>query len=312
MCNEDNEHEISLMHEGTVLITFLHPAAPNNHNMVRQLCERNITAFSMDAIPRITKAQSMDALSSMSTVAGYKAVLIAANKLPKLVPMMATAAGSIPPAKFLVIGEGVAGLQAIATAKRLGGLVHSVDIRIAAREAGLSLGAIDEGWDLPKNLVEGEGGYAKSLSSEWLEKERQFLFALVKEMDVLILSALVPAERAPVLITIEMINSMKPGSVIVDISIDQGGNCELTHGGEEITTNNGIIINGFTNLPGRVPIHSSMLYSKNICNFFLNLCKDNSDKLDLADEINRQTLITHEGRIVHPITLRAIDEIQAI
>lgn len=312
MVNDElGEHEISLMQEGAVLITFIHPAAPGNHDMVRKLRDRGITSFSMDAIPRIARAQPMDALSSMSTIAGYKAVLLAANRLPKFVPMVGTAVGMVNPAKFLVIGAGVVGLQSIATAKRLGGVVSSVDIRAAAREAGRSLGATDTGWDVPKEIAEGEGGYAKPLSQAWLKKEQQFLSALAKDVDVVILSALVPAERAPILITADAVSSMKPGSVIVDVSVDQGGNCELTEGGKEITLANGVVINGFKNLPGRMPVHSSMLYSKNIYNFFVNLYKGNSEKFALDDEINKGAMVTYGGKIVHKGTLKAMEEMQA-
>jgi len=308
MLNEKiSEHEISMMREGTVLATFIHPAAPANHAMVQQLCERGITAFSMDAIPRISRAQAMDALSSMSTVAGYKAVIIAAQRFPKFIPMVGTAVGATPPANFLVVGIGVVGLQAVATAKRLGAVVSCVDIRAAAREAGRSLGAKDAGWDVPQKIAEGEGGYAKALSSEWLKREQEALAPLARESDVIILCALVPGEQAPVLITADVVSSMKPGAVIMDISIDQGGNCELTEGGKEITLDNGVTINGYKNIPGRMPAHASMLYSKNICNFLLNLYKGDSDKMDLEDEINKEALITHQGKILHQGTLKAME-----
>jgi len=301
------EHEISTMREGTVLVTFLHPAAPANYAMVQQLCERGITAFSMDAIPRTSRAQAMDALSSMSTVAGYKAAIVAAHRLPRFIPMVGTAAGTTPPANFLVVGVGVAGLQAMATAKRFGAVVSCFDIRAAAREAGRSLGAKDVGWDVPKEIAEGEGGYALALPPEWLKKEQEALAPLAKEADVVILGALVPGEQAPVLITADVASSMKPGAVIVDISIDQGGNCELTEGGKEITLDNGVIISGYKNLPGRMPAHASMLYSKNICNFFLNLYKGDSVTMDLEDEINKEALVTHQGKIMHQGTLKAIE-----
>jgi len=305
------EHEISLMPEGTVLLTFLHPASPANHEMVRQLSERGITAFSMDAIPRISRAQPMDALTSMSTVAGYKAALMAANRLPKFIPMVGTAVGATQPANFLIIGIGVVGLQAIATARRLGAVVSCVDIRAAAREASRSLGAKDAGWDVPKEIAEGEGGYAKALPPEWLKKEQEALAPLAKESDVVILAALVPGERAPVLITKDVVYSMKPGTVIMDISIDQGGNCELTEGGKELTLDNGVVINGFKNIPGRMPAHASILYSKNICNFLLNLYKGDAKEIDLKDEINNEALVTHQGKILHRGTLKAMGEEKA-
>jgi len=301
------EHEISMMREETVLVTFLHPAAPANHGMVRQLCERGITAFSMDAIPRISRAQPMDALSSMSTVAGYKSTLMAAHRLLKFIPMVGTAVGATPPASFLVVGMGVVGLQAVATAKRLGAVVSCVDIRAAAREAGRSLGAKDAGWDVPKEIAEGEGGYAKALPPDWLKKEQEALAPLAREADVIILCALVLGEQAPVLITKDVVSSMKPGSVIIDVSIDQGGNCELTEGGKEITLDNGVTISGYKNIPGRMPAHASMLYSKNICNFLLNLYKGDSGKMDLEDEINKEALITHQGKILHRGTLKAME-----
>ncbi len=301
------EHEISMMQKGTVLATFLHPANPVNHATVRQLCERGITAFSMDAVPRISRAQAMDALSSMSTVAGYKATLMAAHRLPKFIPMVATAVGTNPPANFLVVGIGVVGLQAVATAKRLGAVVSCVDIRAAAREASRSLGAKDAGWDVPKEIAEGEGGYAKALPPEWLKREQEALAPLAREADVIILSALVPGEQAPVLITADVVSSMKPGSVIIDVSVDQGGNCELTEGGKEITLDNGVTISGYKNIPGRMPAYASMLYSKNICNFLLNLYKGDSGKMDLKDEINKEALITHQGKIVHQGTLKTME-----
>ena len=300
------KHEISMMREGAVLVTFLHPAAPANHEMVQQLCERGITAFSMDAIPRISRAQPMDALSIMSTVAGYKATLMAAYRLPKFVPMVGTAVGATPPASFLVVGMGVVGLQAVATAKRLGAVISCVDIRAAAREAGRSLGAKDAGWDVPREIAEGEEGYAKALPPDWLKKEQEALAPLAGEADVIILCALVPGEQAPVLITKDAVSLMKPGSVIVDVSIDQGGNCELTEGGKEITHDNGVIISGYKNIPGRMPAHASMLYSKNICHFLLNLYKGDSGKMDLEDEINKEALITHQGKILHRGTLKVM------
>jgi NAD(P) transhydrogenase subunit alpha len=305
------EHEISMMREGTVLVTFLHPAAPANHSMVRQLCERGITAFSMDTLPRISRAQPMDALTSMSTVAGYKATIMAAYRLPKFVPMVGTAVGATQPASFLVVGLGVVGLQAVATAKRLGAVISCFDIRAAAREAGRSLGAKDAGWDVPKEIAEGEGGYAKALPPDWLKKEQEALAPLARETDVIILCALVPGERAPVLITEDVVSSMKSGSIIIDVSIDQGGNCELTEGGKEHTRDNGVTISGYKNIPGRMPALASMLYSKNICNFLLNLYKGNLDRMDLEDDISKGALVTHQGKILHRGTLKAMEGAKA-
>lgn len=305
------EHEISMMREGTVLLTFLHPASPANHEMVRQLRERGITAFSMDAVPRISRSQSMDALSSMSMVAGYKAVLMAANRLPKLVPQVMTVAGATMPASFLIIGTGVVGLQALATAKRLGAVVSCVDIRAAAREAGRSLGAKDAGWDVPREIAEGEGGYARALPPEWLKKEQESLANLVREADAVILGALVPGEPAPVLITADAVDAMRRGSVIVDVGIDQGGNCELTEANKEITLDNRVVISGHKNLPGQLPVHASILYSKNICNFLLNIYKGDSRDIDLKDEINREAIVTHQGKVLHRSTLKEMEKTRA-
>ena len=305
------EHEISMMQEGTVLVTFLHPAAPANHGMVRQLCERGITAFSMDTLPRISRAQPMDALTSMSTVAGYKATIMAAYRLPKFIPMVGTAVGTTQPASFLVVGMGVVGLQAVATAKRLGAVISCVDIRAAAREAGRSLGAKDAGWDVPKEIAEGEGGYAKALPPDWLRREQEALAPLAREADVIILCALVLGEQAPVLITKDVVSAMKPGSIIVDVSIDQGGNCQLTEGGKEFTLDSGVTISGYKNIPGRMPAVASMLYSKNLCNFLLNLYKGGLDRMDLEDEISKKALVTHQGKILHRGTLKAMEEAKA-
>ena len=301
-------YEIDLMGAEKILVAFLHPAAPDNYVMVRKLGENGITAFSMDLIPRISRAQSMDALSSMSTIAGYKAVLAAANVMPRFVPMMTTAAGMIPPAKFLVIGAGVAGLQATATARRLGAVVSCIDIRAAAREAGRSLGAKDAGWEVPADIGETEGGYAKALPWDWLIKEQQIIAQAARDADVIILSALVQGEKAPVLVTKDAIAGLKPGTVIVDISVDQGGNCELTRAGEEYLTGGGIYISGIKNLPGRMPAHASLMYSKNMLNFLLNLFKSESDEPDLEDEINRLTLVTRQGKIMHQGALRSMTE----
>jgi len=301
------KHEVEMMREGTILITFLHPAAPSNHEMIRLLRDRNITAFTMDGIPRTSRAQKMDALTSMSTVTGYKSVLIASNHLPKFVPMIGTAIGTIKPANFLIVGVGVVGLQAIATAKRLGGMVKVVDIREDARKDAASLGAKIAGIDVPSDLATGEGGYAKALPHEWLEKERSMLRPLVEESDILILSALVPGEVAPVLITKEMAVNMKPGSVIVDVSIDQGGNCVLTKPGCEIIEND-VYICGLLNIPGSVPVHASWLYEKNMLEYVKNLFKKGIGSLDMEDDIVQHSIVTYQGKIVHHGTIKAMKE----
>ena len=299
--------EVEMMREGAILITFLHPAAPSNHDMVRRLRDRKITALTMDGVPRTPRAQRMDALTSMSTVTGYKSVLIAASLFPKLVPMIGTAVGTIKPATFLIVGAGVVGLQAIATAKRLGGVVRSVDIRAEAREAAGSLGAKVCGFDVPIDLAIGEGGYARALPAAWLAKEREALAPLVAQADIVILSALVPGEVAPVLVTRAMLGAMPRGAVIVDVSIDQGGNCEATQAGGE-TTAEGVTVCGRVNIPGSMPVHASWLYASNLLEYVKNLFKRGVGAPDLEDDIVRHTLVTHQGRIVHPGALKAMGE----
>lgn len=299
--------EVDMMREGGALITFLHPATPSNHEMIRALRDKNITSFTMDGIPRTSRAQRMDALTSMSTVTGYKSVLMAASYLPKFMPMIGTAIGAIKPAKALVIGAGVVGLQAIATAKRLGGVVEAIDIRENARTEAASLGAKVVGFEIPAELALGEGGYAKALPSEWVEKEREAIASHVEEADIIILSALVPGEIAPVLITEEMVAKKKPGSVIVDVSIDQGGNCALTESGTTVEKY-GVIICGVANIPGSMPVHSSWLYANNMYYYVENLFKKGLDHLDLEDEIVKHSLVTHQGKIVFAGALKAMGE----
>lgn len=300
-------HEAEMIREGAMLITFLHPAAPSNHDMVRTLAARNITSLTMDGIPRISRAQSMDALSSMSTVTGYKSVIMATAALPRFVPMIGTAIGATKPAEFLIIGAGVVGLQAIATAKRLGGIVKAVDIRAAAREEATSLGAKIVGFEAPEEYAIGEGGYAGALPAEWLAREREALAPLVASADVVVLSALVPGEVAPVLITQEMIAGMRPGSVIVDVSVDQGGNCAATVPAEETVTD-GVTVMGYVNIPGSVPVHASWLYGKNMLAFMKNLFKEGPGSPDFDDEIVRHTLVTRDRAIIHTGALHAMGE----
>ncbi|MBN1219933.1 MAG: NAD(P) transhydrogenase subunit alpha [Anaerolineae bacterium] len=304
-----NKHEIEMMKGESILITFLHPAAPFSHKNIKMLRDKGITSFTMDSIPRTSKAQRMDALTSMSTVTGYKAVLIAANRLPKFIPMIGTAIGSIKPANFLVVGVGVVGLQAIATVKRLGGIITVVDIRPEAREAASSLGAKIGGFEAPPELAIGKWGYARALPAEWLAKEREALTPLLAESDAVILSALIPGEVAPILITDEMVAKMKAGSVIVDVSIDQGGNCAITEAGQEIIKHN-IFISGLQNIPGRMPVHATWLYANNIFNYVENLFKKGVGELDLEDEIVQNSLVTRHGKIVHAGTLKALGEAQ--
>lgn len=302
-----NRHEIELLREKQTLITFLHPAAPSNHGMVKTLRDRRITTFSMDSIPRISRAQRMDALTSMSTITGYKSFIIAASRFPKIIPMVGTAIGMIKPANVLVIGIGVVGLQAIATAKRLGGVVRIVDIRPNARQEAESLGAKVAGFDVPAEIAMAAGGYANALTEEWLIREREAIAETVANSDIIILSALVPGETAPVLLTESMVAAMKPGSAIVDVSIDQGGNCALTEPGTE-TTKHGVYICGIKNIPGSVPVHSSWLYANNMYYYVENLLKKGVGQFDFDDEIVRSSLITHEGKIAHRGTLKALGE----
>jgi len=300
-----HEHEVEMMQQGATLITFLHPATPDNHDMVKRLKERNITALTMDGIPRISRAQRMDALSSMSTVTGYKSVLLAANAMPKFVPMTGTAIGTVKPANFLIIGAGVVGLQAIATAKRLGGVVQALDIRQEACTQAASVGAKVVTFDIPQELVLGDGGYAQALDSTWLKTEQETIAPQLEQTDVVILSALVPGEVAPILITEEMVQNMKYGSVIMDVSIDQGGNCAMTEPGQMVQKN-GVTICGIQNIPGRMAVHASWLYASNLYYYVENLYKQGPGKMDFEDEIVASTLVTHQGTIKHQGTLKAM------
>ncbi len=299
------KHEVDMMPKGSTLVTFLHPAAPDSHDIVRKLRDRQVTAFTMDGIPRISRAQRMDALTSMSTVTGYRAVLDAAEQLPRFVPMIGTAIGPIKPANVLVVGAGVVGLQAIATAKRLGGVVKAWDIREAARTEASSLGAKIAGFDVPKELAIAEGGYAKLLPADWLKKEQEAISDVVAESDIVVLSALVPGTLAPVIVTKEAVARMKPGSVIVDVSIDQGGNCALTKPSQEIIENN-VKICGLQNIPGRMAMHSAWLYAQNMFYYIDNLFKKVPGAADLEDEIARASLVTMQGKIVYQPALDAM------
>jgi NAD(P) transhydrogenase subunit alpha len=295
---EKNLHEIDMMHKGQYLITFIHPAAPVNHKMVKHMAEKGIIGLTLDGIPRISRAQNMDALTSMSTCAGYKGMIMATDTLAKFVPQMFTAVGMIKPANVLVIGTGVAGLQAVATAKRLGAVVHAADIRPDAREQAQSLGAkiIDLG--VPSEVAIGEGGYARHLPKDWLLKEREALRKVVKDMDIIFLSALVPGRLAPTLITEDMVEEMKPGSVIVDISIDQGGNCEITPPGD-IEVKYGVSVQGIKNIPGHLPTSSTWMFANNVYNLVKFLTKDGKIELDMNDEIVASILVTYNNEIVH-------------
>jgi NAD(P) transhydrogenase subunit alpha len=303
--DEKGKHEVDLMKKGQVLVTFLHPAAPANHQMVKNLAEKGVVALTLDGIPRISKAQGMDALTSMSTVAGYKAVLMAANRLPKFMPMVGTAVGMIRPSNVLVIGTGIAGLQAVATAKRLGAVVYAADIRPDAREQAKSLGAkiVDVG--VPAEIAVGTGGYAKKLPDEWLLKEREAVRETVLDADIIVLTALIPGKLAPVLVTEEMVKAMKPGSAIIDVAIDQGGNCEITEPAA-VVEKYGVSIDGTKNIPGMVPTSSTWMFANNTYNFIAYLAEDGKINLDPEDEIIASSLTTHDGKLVHAGALEAM------
>jgi H+-translocating NAD(P) transhydrogenase subunit alpha len=290
-------HEVELMQEGAVLITFLQPQS--DPDLVKRLAERKITSFSMDRIPRIARAQKMDALSSQSTVAGYKAVLTAASSLGKFLPMLVTAAGTVPPAKVLVLGAGVAGLQAIATARRLGAVVQAYDIRPAVKEQIESLGGTFVELDLAGEQTEDASGYARELTGESRERENVLLRRHVPQADIVITTALIPGRRAPVLITDEMVQEMKTGSVIVDLAAEMGGNCELTEPGRRVSKH-GVMIHGELNIPSTMPLHASQMYSRNISSLLLHLVRNGALELDFNDPITNDTCITHGGRVRHP------------
>ncbi len=299
---ESGKHEIDDMREGAALISFLQPL--NETERVERLAKRRLSAFSMELMPRITRAQSMDALSSQSTIAGYRAVLLAAEALPRIFPMLVTAAGTLKPAKLLVIGAGVAGLQALGTAKRLGAVTSAYDTRAAVKEQVQSLGAKFVELDLESGDAEDAGGYARAQSEEFYEKQRVALGKHVAVSDVVITTALVPNQPAPRLITAAAVAQMKPGSVVVDLAAEAGGNCELTEPDAEIVKH-GVTLIGYTNLPSQVSNHASQMYAKNLVTFLQHLMKAGSLRIDLEDEITRGTLVTHQGEIVNQ-TVRAL------
>ena len=289
------EEDFPLFRSGQILIGFGEPLTAHAANA--ELARRGVSFFSMELVPRITRAQAMDALSSMASIAGYEAVLMAASTLPKLFPMMMTAAGTLTPAKVFVVGAGVAGLQAIATAKRLGAIVSAYDVRSAVREQIESHGA--KFVDLEHESAEGQGCYAKAMDEEYYKRQRDLLGAVLKEQDVVITTAAVPGKKAPILITAGMAEGMTAGSVIVDIAAERGGNCELTRPGETIR-HRGVTIAGAVHLPSRAPYHASQMYATNIVNLLkLAIDKEGALKLNLEDEILRESLVTHEGRVVN-------------
>ncbi|MDD7257451.1 MAG: NAD(P) transhydrogenase subunit alpha [Prevotellaceae bacterium] len=292
------KHEVDMMHKGQYLITFIHPASPVNHEMVKNLSKKGVTAITLDGIPRISRAQNLDALTSMSTCAGYKGILMAADTLTTFIPQMFTAVGKIEPAKVMVIGVGVAGLQALATAKRLGAVTYAADIRPAAAEQAGSLGAKVVETTVPAELAIAEGGYANRLSEDVLKREREALTETIQQMDIVFCSALIPGKVAPVIITEDMVKGMKRGSVIVDISIDQGGNCELTPAGGTIEKH-GVTLMGVKNIPGLLPTSSTWMFSNNMYNLVKYIVKDGKAVLDRTDEVIAKSLVCIDGELVH-------------
>ncbi len=287
--------EVARLKSGAVSISFLQPST--NADVIRALAKQQVTAFSLDLVPRISRAQSMDALSSQANVGGYKAVLLAANHLPKFFPLLMTAAGTVAPARVLVMGAGVAGLQAIATARRLGAVVEAYDVRPAVKDEVHSLGATF--LELPLEAQEGSGGYAREQSEDFLHRQRELIGDRVAASDVVITTAAIPGRKAPILVTADMVRRMRIGSVIIDLAAETGGNCELTKPGEVIESG-GVTIDGTRNLPSTMPVHASQLYSKNVSTLLLLLVKGGALNLDFNDEIVKGACVTHAGEIVNP------------
>lgn len=296
------KHEADAMKPGALLVGLMSPH--RNLPMVKKLVANKISTFAMELVPRITRAQSMDVLSSQANIAGYKAVLLAAANLPKYFPLLMTAAGTIQPSRVVIMGAGVAGLQAIATAKRLGAVVEVSDIRPAVKEQVQSLGA--KFIDLP-NLEsgEGQGGYAKEVSAEFLQKQQEIIKARIVLADVVITTALVPGRPAPKLVTADMVQGMKPGSVIVDMAVEQGGNCELSEAGKTVVKH-GVKIIGEANLPATLPYDASTLFARNVQSLLMLVAKGGELKLDLGDEVVKGTLLTHDGAVIHGPTAELI------
>ncbi len=294
---EAGRADLALLRPGQVVVGFAEPLS--EPRAVLDVARTGAVLLAMELIPRITRAQAMDALSSMATVAGYKAVLLAAQTLPRLFPMLTTAAGTLQAARVFVVGAGVAGLQAIATARRLGAVVEAYDVRPAVREQVHSLGArfVDLGLETPS--AEGSGGYARQMDEDFYRRQREGMARVVAQSDVVITTAAVPGKRAPVLITREMVEGMRPGSVVVDLAAERGGNCEVSRPGETVV-HRGVTVMAPVNLPATVPFHASQMYSKNIATLILHLVKDGRVALDTGDEITSAILVTRDGEVVHP------------
>ena len=300
---EQGTSDLELLRDGQTVIGMCEPLTELASN--NAMAAKGITLFTMEMMPRITRAQSMDVLSSMATIAGYKAVLIAANELPKMFPMMMTAAGTVAPAKVFVVGAGVAGLQAIASAKKLGAIVQAYDVRPAVKEQVESLGGKFVEFELDADASEDAGGYAKELGEDFYRKQREMMLSVVAASDVVITTAAIPGKKAPTLVTAEMVKGMHPGSVIVDLAAERGGNCELTRVGETVIEG-GVKIIGPGNIPTTVPYHASQMYAKNIATFLLHLVDEGTLTIDTEDEITEGTLITRGGKVVNPRVLEAM------
>ncbi|HWG80803.1 MAG TPA: Re/Si-specific NAD(P)(+) transhydrogenase subunit alpha [Stellaceae bacterium] len=297
--------ELALMKRGAVLVGLLQPLQQRAD--VEAYAKAGLSAFAMELIPRITRAQSMDVLSSQANLAGYRAVLDAASEFGRAMPMMMTAAGTIPPARVLVMGAGVAGLQAIATARRLGGVVSATDVRLAAKEQVESLGATFLVVDLEAmKAMETKGGYAKEMGEDFARRQREHVTEALRKIDIVICTALIPGRKAPLLITRQMVAAMRPGSVIVDLAVEQGGNVEGSELGKTVTTENGVAVIGHANVPSRIAVDASQLYAKNLLAFLaLIIDKEKQLRIDTADEIVKATLLTRDGAVVHPLLAAA-------
>jgi NAD(P) transhydrogenase subunit alpha len=294
--DKTGDADLPLFRRDQILIGFLRPMG--SVESVTEIASRGVISFSVELVPRTTRAQSMDALSSMSTIAGYKAVLIAADALPKLFPMMTTAAGTITPARVLILGVGVAGLQAIATARRLGAVVSAYDLRPAVKEQVQSLGARFVELAVEAKDAQDARGYATAQGEEFYRKQRELLGKVIAEQDVVITTAVIPGKKAPTLVTKEMVAGMSPGSVIVDLAAERGGNCELTRPGEKVIEH-GVTIIGWLNLASSVPYHASQMYARNLSTLLALLVKDGKLQLNLKDDIIRETLVTQGGEMVN-------------
>lgn len=295
--------DLALLRPGQAVVGFGEPLTSGKE--ATALAETGVSFFAMELMPRITRAQSMDALSSMATISGYRSVLLAAMELPKMFPMLMTAAGTVAPAKVFVLGVGVAGLQAIATARRLGAVVSAYDVRPAVKEQVESVGGKFVVLDVDSKASEDKGGYAKAMDEAFYRRQRELLTEVIREQDVLITTAAVPGRKAPILVTRDMVLAMQPGSVIVDIAAERGGNCEVTTPGETIVLQ-GVSVLGPLNIPSMVPFHASQMYSSNVTSFVKLLFKDGALNINLEDEIIRETLVTYQNKVVHPRVLEAV------